>query len=137
MLIPSQFYLAYGDLHCAKSFMKIHPFSRKLDTALHPSKYAVYRKFKKSGLSNNSLPACFEIGLFGIIFLRLSLMAIVSVVSHLSAVQKTKTENFIVLCVISHTKYIPITYCTNTIALYSRAITMLPAIKHHLSSPQI
>jgi len=53
---------------------------------VHPSKYAVYRKFQKSGLGNNSLPACSEIGLFGIIFLRLSLTAIVSVVSHLSAV---------------------------------------------------
>jgi len=75
-------YLAYGDLHCAKSFMKIHPFSRKLDMVVPPSKYAVYRKFKKSGLSNNSLPACFEIGPFGIIFLRLTPTAIVNVVSH-------------------------------------------------------
>jgi len=66
--------------------MKIHPFSRKLDIVVPPSKYAVYRKFEKSGLSNNSLPACFEIGLFGIIFLILSLTAIVSVLSHLSAV---------------------------------------------------
>jgi len=66
--------------------MKIHPISGKLDIVVPPSKYAVYRKFKKSGLSNNSLPACFEIRLFGIIFLRLSLTAIVSVVSHLSAV---------------------------------------------------
>ena len=59
--------------------MKIHPFSRKLDKVIPPSKYAVYRKFNESGLSNNSLPACFEIGLFGIIFLRLSLTAIVSI----------------------------------------------------------
>jgi len=66
--------------------MKIHPFSRKLDIVVPLSKYAVHRKLKKSGLSNNSLPACSEIGLFGIIFLRLSLTAIVSVLSHLSAV---------------------------------------------------
>jgi len=66
--------------------MKIHPFSRKLDIVVPPSTYAVYRKFKKSGLSNNSLPACFEIGLFGIILLRLTLTVIVSVVSHLSAI---------------------------------------------------
>jgi len=62
--------------------MKIHPFSRKLDIVVPPAKYVVYRKLKKSGLSNNSLPACFEIGLFGIVFLRLTLTAIVNVVSH-------------------------------------------------------
>ena len=56
------------------------------------------QEMQKSGLSNNSLPACFEIGLFRIIFLRLTLTAIVSVVSHSSVVWKTKTENFIVLC---------------------------------------
>ena len=72
--------------------MKIHPFSRKLDIVVPPSKHAVYRKFEKSGLSNNSLPACFEIGLFGIIFLRLSLTAIVNVLSHLSAVYRLRLK---------------------------------------------
>jgi len=34
-------------------------------------------------------------------------------------------------------KLYTLTYCTNSLALYCRAIMMLPAIKHHLSSPQI
>ena len=63
-------------------------------------------------------------------------MAIVSIVSHSSAVWKTKTEKFVVLWV-SHAKTRPIICCTYSIASYCRTITISPAIKHHLNSPRM
>ena len=68
-----------------------------------PCKYAVYRKFQKSGLSNNIV--CLHVLKLDFWDHTPHTSSIVSVVSHSSAVQKTKTENFAVLCV-SHTKTI-------------------------------
>jgi len=87
-----------------------------------PCKCAVYRKFQKSGLSNNSLPACFKFDFS----------------DHAPWLSRRPTLKILLhYACVSHTKTRPIICCTYSIALYCRATTVSPAIKHHLSGLQI